>query len=465
MLLNYLLIVSLFGNGVRCFLVLPFQLPDVSQYVQPEILPKSDNVGEPLILTPYLKANQTTKARELSNVKPFFKDVVSNSGFFTVNETYNSNLFFWFFRKTGADWEKAPLLLYLEGGPGASSMYGLFEENGPFRITTKNKLERRKFSWTNDYNVIYIDQPIGTGFSFTNDSAGRIRSQEQVADHLYEALTQFFLLYPELNSNAFYITGESYGGRYAPAIAYRIHTLKVAGKCSINLKGLFLLAATTDGIGVTQNMADFCFSIGVIDSQVRDETRKMEEEVKYYVHAGLLGNATLERMKIYKKIMETSHVNLYDYTQPAIPYETRYLVNFLQSTDTRKKIHVGSAKYSLVSLEVLADFSDDILKSVKPWVEVLLEHYPIAFVLGQYDIMVSYYANLFILESLRWGGAVEYSKAIRRTQVDKRKVVGYYYKSAGNLKDILVRRAGHNIFKAQPQVAYDVLSKFINNKF
>lgn len=465
MLLNYFLLVSLFSDGVWSFLVLPFHLQRISEYVQPKISPNSNNVGEPLILTPYLESNQTSKARKLSNVKPFIEGVLSNSGFFTVNKTYNTNLFFWFFRKIGKNWEKAPLLLYLEGGPGCSSMYSVFEETGPIRLTAKNKLKRRKLSWSNNYNVIYIDQPVGSGFSFTNSSAGRIRNQEQVADHLYEALIQFFLLFPELKKNPFFITGESYAGRYVPAIAYRIHTLKVAGKSTINLKGLFLVSASTDGIALMENLADFCFSLGVIDSRVRDETKKMEEDLKYLVHSRSLLHAALKRHEIYEHIWNNSNVNLHDYTKPNIDGDYSNFINFMQSSDTRKRIHVGNANYSLVSWQVYSDFMEDIMRSVQPWVEILLEHYPVAFVGGQYDSMVSYYANSFILKSLRWSGAFEYSKAIRSTQMDKKGVVGYYNKSAGNLKDILVRSAGHNIFKTQPHVGNDVLNKFINNEF
>jgi vitellogenic carboxypeptidase-like protein len=53
--------------------------------------------------------------------------------------------------------------LWLQGGPGASSLFGLFTENGPFAVNSKFYLKRRKFSWTKTYSVIYIDNPVGTG--------------------------------------------------------------------------------------------------------------------------------------------------------------------------------------------------------------------------------------------------------------------------------------------------------------
>jgi vitellogenic carboxypeptidase-like protein len=55
-------------------------------------------------------------------------------------------------------------LLWLQGGPGGSSLYGLFVENGPFSVTPDLKLVKRPTSWALSHNIIYIDNPVGTGF-------------------------------------------------------------------------------------------------------------------------------------------------------------------------------------------------------------------------------------------------------------------------------------------------------------
>ena len=103
--------------------------------------------------------------------------------------------------------------MWLNGGPGASSLFGLFVENGPFVVDKALNLTERTIAWSRKYSMIYIDQPAGTGFSFTDDDKGYAKNQYDVSRDLYEALVQFYTLFPEMLNNDFYVTGESYAGR------------------------------------------------------------------------------------------------------------------------------------------------------------------------------------------------------------------------------------------------------------
>ena len=62
------------------------------------------------------------------------------------------------------NWRSAPTLVWMNGGPGSTSLYGLFLEHGPFEVGPGGELSRRRLTWASKYNVIYIDQPVGTGF-------------------------------------------------------------------------------------------------------------------------------------------------------------------------------------------------------------------------------------------------------------------------------------------------------------
>ncbi|CAH0391113.1 unnamed protein product [Bemisia tabaci] len=176
-----------------------------------------------LFLTPYIENGQIEKGQNLAKVPPMLKNVDSFSGYLTVNKSTDSNLFFWFFKSQQGDWKKKPLVVWLQGGPGSSSMFGLFTELGPFSVTKNQKLKRRKYSWHRKYNLVFIDNPVGAGFSFTKKDSGYARDETDVARDLYEALVQLHKLFPTLQSNKLFITGESYAGKYIPAIGHKIY--------------------------------------------------------------------------------------------------------------------------------------------------------------------------------------------------------------------------------------------------
>jgi vitellogenic carboxypeptidase-like protein len=170
----------------------------------------------------------------------------SFSGYLTVNKEYNSNMFFWFFPAQNGD-TNAPVLLWLQGGPGATSLFGLFNENGPIQVNDDGSLSERPISWNSAYSLLYIDNPVGTGYSFTSDQ-GYTHSQDDVARDLYSALSQFFQIYTDYAKSPFYVTGESYAGKYVPTIGYKIHVENQdpSVKVKINLAGLSMGNGWTD---------------------------------------------------------------------------------------------------------------------------------------------------------------------------------------------------------------------------
>merc|ERR1712188_139884 len=164
--------------------------------------------SEPLFLSQYL--NDPERGRDLSEVS--LGNQTSYSGFITVNEDLGSNMFFWLFpaqnAPTNSSSGNAPLLLWLQGGPGASSMLGLFTEFGPFTVAADgHTLVPNPYPWNVNSSLLFLDNPVGTGFSFTQSSSGYAVNEEDVADNVYEALQQIFTIYPEFGKTDFYVTG------------------------------------------------------------------------------------------------------------------------------------------------------------------------------------------------------------------------------------------------------------------
>ena len=174
-------------------------------------------------------------------------------------------MFFWFFPSQINPRPDTPILLWLQGGPGSTSLFALFNEIGPIYIDTNGNIQLREISWNKNYHLIFIDNPVGTGFSFTDDPEGFVRSQEDVARDLYSALVQFFQIFTEYKSNPFYVTGESYAGKYVPSLTYKIHmeNQNPQVKVAINLKGMTIGNGLCDP--VNQYMyGDFLYQVGEV---------------------------------------------------------------------------------------------------------------------------------------------------------------------------------------------------------
>ena len=138
---------------------------------------------------------------------------------------------------------EAPVVIWLQGGPGSSSMFGLFEIHGPISAVFENGTKGsptigrlNPHSWSRRANMIYIDSPVGSGYSFAQPE-GIPTTQSDVADDLYAFLVQFFTLFPEYRTNDFYAFGESYAGKWVPTICKRIHDMNQISDFKINLVG------------------------------------------------------------------------------------------------------------------------------------------------------------------------------------------------------------------------------------
>ncbi|XP_043319252.1 probable serine carboxypeptidase CPVL isoform X4 [Cervus elaphus] len=246
--------------------------------------PRKGNPGQPLFLTPYIDSGKLAEGRRLSLVPPFPGwNLTSYSGYITVNKTYNSNIFFWFF-PAKIEPQKAPVVLWLQGGPGGSSMFGLFVEHGPYIVRENMTLGARDFPWTTTFSMLYVDNPVGTGFSFTDHVHGYAIDEDDVARNLYSALVQFFELFSDYRDNDFYATGESYAGKYVPAIAHYIHILNPVTTMKINLKGIALGDAYSDPKSIIEGYPSFLFQIGLLDEQEKKYFQKQCNDCVKFIH-------------------------------------------------------------------------------------------------------------------------------------------------------------------------------------
>jgi carboxypeptidase D len=116
-----------------------------------------------------------------------------------VNQEHNGNLFFWHFQNRHIA-NRQRTVIWLNGGPGCSSMDGALMEIGPYRVKPDGNLKYNDGSWDEFANVLFIDNPVGTGYSYV-DTDSYVRELKDMAEQIVTFLKTFFSLFPEYEDN------------------------------------------------------------------------------------------------------------------------------------------------------------------------------------------------------------------------------------------------------------------------
>ncbi|CAF1151380.1 unnamed protein product [Rotaria sordida] len=439
------------------------------------IVKSNDDPGEPLFLTPYIEQGKIEEARRLSSVElPPFKRQ-SFSGYLTVNKEFNSNMFFWFFPAQN-DNINAPVLLWLQGGPGETSLYGLFNEHGPIQINTDESLSERSITWNSLYNLLYIDNPVGTGYSFTSNDQGYARSEDDVARDLYSALTQFFQIYTDYVSNSFYITGESYAGKYVPSIGYKIHieNQNPQVKVKINLVGLAMGNGWIDPYR-QYVYGPLLYQIGLIDSEQLFYVNLQSDLVRYAISQKRFSDASkISDSLFYGDLNNTSYLTnvtglraYYNYLQTDVTPNMNNYIKFITNVDRRRQIHVGNLTFHDDD-QVAINLGNDIFQSIpSQQLTILFDNYKILIYNGLLDIICAESLTLNWISDLQWSHSNEYKNAIRqiwKVNSTDDQIAGYI-KIVNKFMLASIRNAGHRVPIDQPRAMFDLLKRFIELTF
>ncbi|KAK6796260.1 hypothetical protein RDI58_003961 [Solanum bulbocastanum] len=233
--------------------------------------------GDDIVNKQFFDEQEADRVMELPGQPPVsFKQY---AGYVTVNETHGRALFYWFFEAT-TNSSKKPLLLWLNGGPGCSSIgYGEAEELGPF-LTQKNKpeLKLNHFTWNKAANLLFLESPVGVGFSYTNTSTDIKELGDTItAQDSYKFLVNWFRRFPQFKSHKFYIAGESYAGHYVPQLAEQIfdNNKKIKKEDRINFKGFMIGNALMDDETDQKGMINYAWDHAVISDHLYDSIKRV----------------------------------------------------------------------------------------------------------------------------------------------------------------------------------------------
>lgn len=155
-------------------------------------------------------------------VSPLFPDqaafpksaLPTSAGYLAAGPATSARLYYMYYEaiSPATSLEDTPIILWLQGGPGCSSLIGNFYELGPWRISEKLALVSNRGAWNSKYGVLFIDNPVGTGFSTADKDEDIPVDQPGVVAHLYHGLLQFYDKFTAFRNRPFYVAGESYAG-------------------------------------------------------------------------------------------------------------------------------------------------------------------------------------------------------------------------------------------------------------
>ncbi|CAG7715370.1 unnamed protein product [Allacma fusca] len=437
----------------------------------------SDVVDEDLFLTPLIKAGKLKEAREKSEdhmdrfrVQSSIKyDLKSHSGYLTVDEANNANVFFWFFPAQESP-QTASVILWANEASGYSCMRAVFLENGPFFLDEKLRLHERNHSWAKTHSMLYIDVPVGAGFSFTDKEEGYAKNKEDEAQELYEALKQFYTIFPEYHKRDLFIAGELLAVQHVPQMVEKIEAENEKNpEFQLNLKGIIFGSPIFD-VAKQTSFGQYFYDMNLIEED-QLKTFQMEEdkmhglirEKKYPEAEKIATSLVVYPRSLYETF--TGLTSPYNILQSEEPRELERFSKFIDSRAMHKYLHVGLHNFTLVNFKVHDKFSHETMSYDGKMLENLLNKgkYRILIYSAQFDAVSIHTGVTKAVEELNWNGQEEFLDADRKVWKVGKDVAGYV-KKAGVLTYVMVRNSGRYIMMDNPEWGHDLIEIFTSGK-
>jgi len=403
------------------------------------------------------------------------------SGYFKLDRaTYDAQMFFFYFQARDAE-PDTPVVLWMTGGPGCSSELAVFFENGPWQIIDEDgklTIKETEYGWDVNAHMIFVDQPINTGFSYSDDDRDRCFDEDCVGKDMLDFLEHFFTARPELAGKAFYVTGESYAGHYVPAVASVVYQASVSGdiKADINLKGLAIGNGLTDPAIQYGLYGEYAYQNKLISENVRDGMSVIFPACRIALEACDGVNWRVECLLAVEFCQATQFapvlafnptINVYDIRKEcegALCYsEFEILDDFLNDPDVQKSFGVDREWVSC-SMSVHSDMMGDWghrFDTVLP--ELLANGVDVLIYAGDKDLICNYVGNRAWVDKLPWEGADDWAAAKEETWTVDGEAAGSVTSAAG-LSFLRVFDAGHMVPMDQPKRALDMITRFSRNK-
>ncbi|CAO2817846.1 unnamed protein product [Amaranthus hypochondriacus] len=404
------------------------------------------------------------------------------SGYVTVDNLAGRALFYWL-TESPSNPDSKPLLLWLNGGPGCSSIaYGAAEEIGPLHILNDAKtLYINPYSWNNLANLLFLESPAGVGFSYSNTTSDLYNcSDSRTAKDSYKFLVRWFNRFPQYKYREFYIAGESYAGHYVPQLSQLIYRRnKGIKEPIINFKGLLVGNPVIDDQHDSFGTVEYWYSHGLISESTYNKLMdtcfdaldnspsimciKAQEEAvaefgnidPYSIYTPPCNSTTSlkRRLRVHYPWMTRS----YD------PCTESYATEYFNHPDVQLAMHANSTKISYpwgTCNEVIGTHWSNRPPSMLPvYQELIAAGFRIWVFSGDADAIVPVTATQYSIEALKLPTVMNWYPWYHNGRI------GGWSKVYKGLTLVTVAGAGHEVPLLHPQEALLVFHQFLKNQY
>ncbi|GFP98387.1 serine carboxypeptidase-like 48 [Phtheirospermum japonicum] len=381
-----------------------------------------------------------------------------------LNSTKGRARMFYYFFEARQNKKTAPVVVYITGGPGCSGSLSLFYANGPFHLTHDLSLVWNDYGWDKVASILFVDQPIGTGFSYSTKETDIPTTSEEAAVHFYDFLQVFFKKHPEYADNDFYITGGSYAGHYIPAFA---------------AQGLVIGDGWINSGVQTASDPDYAKNMTLINQSQYNKLIPLVSEcldkVKHVCGNGThynrtaCGQAYLDCNIIFDTIVNSKPgLNPYDIRKKCeksnddLCYDFSNVGRFLNQKSVKRALGVDERmEFASCSNAVQNAMLGDEMRNLAVYIPELLDDgIKLLLYVGEYDLICNWLGISQSVHEMQWSGHNGFNTTDYVPFLVDGAEAGSQ-KSYGNLTFLKVYDAGHAVPMDQPKPALEMLGRWM----
>ena len=303
------------------------------------------------------------------------------SGYLKLENT-QKNIHYWLV-ESESNPETDPLVFWTNGGPGCSGLIGFLTEQGPFRPDVNGNLQMNDWRWNKIANMVFLEQPVGVGFSYSDNSDDYKIGDDQAAKDNLQTILAFLIKFPQFIKSPLFITSESYGGHYMPTLANEIIQYnKQTTAAPLNFNGFAVGNPYTDyysGVGAEMETYwgkqllpkpswDKYVNAGCLDTvNLFNESTCMNTVFEFMKKIGNLNPYALDypvcvsaqQVWMNENIMGKKLYNAIPLKDEYQPCEDNYSTNYLNQEDVKVNLHVKTnIAWEECSRTVKYDYAD-----------------------------------------------------------------------------------------------------------